>query len=105
MYWSIAKGCSVYTNLVIVNEHDFGEGLHSVNSEPYFYESSYNYTDRPSTLYVDEFGRCRHVIKEGDTDNAPNTWKCCDMCKNLTQSEVCSILNFKSKFDGTMKEV
>ena len=38
----------------------FGESLHSARSEPYYYESAYNFEHRPSVLVVDSCGRCRH---------------------------------------------
>ena len=52
--------------LDIKSEDDFGEGLHSAHTEPYFYESAYKYKDGiPEVLAQDELGACRHV------DNPP----------------------------------
>ena len=69
----------------IKNEDNFGEGLHTVHSEPYYYEAAYIYAARPSTSVVDEHGSCR-----SNTESEVNLkWKCSEKCKPLTNSEVC----------------
>ena len=37
---------------------DFGEGLHSACSKPYYYESAYNFEHSPNVLMVDSCRRC-----------------------------------------------
>ena len=39
----------------------FGESLHSACSEPYYYESAYNFEHRPSVLVVDMIMKCMKV--------------------------------------------
>ena len=95
--------------LDIKSEDDFGEGLHSAHTEPYFYGSAYKYKDGiPKVLAQDELGACRHVDNPPagkDKDCTPKAWKCSEKCKPLSESEVSSILNFKSDFEGSMPEV
>ena len=87
--------------MVLTQKSDFGEGLHSVHSEPFFYESAYQFVDRPHTMSVDEHGRYRPA-NEMCAESTPCTWKCSDKCKPLLDSEVSAILNFKL---GFMREV
>ena len=93
------------TKLLIIEKGDFGEGLHCAHSEPFFYESAYQFIDRSHS--IDECGRCRPVnqVSEDHSDGIPHTWKCCSKCKPLTDKEVAIILEFKSGFEADMKQV
>ena len=68
--------------LDIKSEDDFGKGLHSAHTEPYFYESAYKYKDSiPKVVAQDELGACRHVDDPSagkDKECTPKTWKCSD---------------------------
>ena len=44
---------------MITEKGDIGEGLHCAHSEPFFYESAYQYVDRPDSMSIDECGRYR----------------------------------------------
>ena len=55
--------------LNIANKDDFGEGLHSALSEPYFYEAAYNFVDRPDVMSIDGFGISRHLCEPHAGDN------------------------------------
>ena len=81
--------------LEIKSDDDFGEGLHTIHSEPYYYEAAYTFAPRASTLVVDESGRCRpHDV----TVNTPKQWKCGEKCKPLAKSEVCTLLKLQKGF-------
>ena len=45
--------------LQIADKNDFGEGLHMLHSEPYFYDASYKQTNRKDLITIDGDGRCR----------------------------------------------
>ena len=38
--------------------HDFCEGVHSVRSEPYYYESAYDFDFEPGVMVADSCGQC-----------------------------------------------
>ena len=42
----------------IENKDDFGQRCHSVGSEPYFYDASYQQVQRDTALPIDEHGQC-----------------------------------------------
>ena len=62
---------------------DFGEGLHSVCSEPYYYESIYYFEHKPSVFVVDSCGRCCQDT-EVHNDSTDKVWKCSSKCKPLS---------------------
>ena len=86
--------------LHIKGQCDFGEGLHSVRSEPYYYESIYYFEHKPSVFVVDSCGRCCQDI-EVHNDSTDKVSK----CKPLTECEVNTTLDFKSDFDRPMCEL
>ena len=90
--------------LHIKGQCDFGEGLHSVRSEPYYYESIYYFGCKPSVFVVDSCGRCCQDI-EVHNDSTDKVWKCSSKCKPLTECEVNAILDFESDFDRPMCEL
>ena len=90
--------------LHIKEQCDFGEGLHSVRSKPYYYESIYYFECKRSVFVVDSCGRCCQDI-EVHNDSTDKVWKCSSKCKPLTECEVNTILDFKSDFDRPMCEL
>ena len=70
-------------SLAITSEDDFGEGLHSVHSEPYFYESSYKFGDRARSVIVGECDRCRPPTESDNNrdESVPKVWMCSCKCK------------------------
>ena len=73
-----------------------------------FYESAYQFEERPQTLIVDEQGRCRPTCNEANevtTASVPKCWKCCSKCKPVTNFEESTILKFKSGFAKAVREV
>ena len=62
-------------------------GLHSVRSEPYYYESIYYFEHKPSVFVVDSCGKCCQDIEVHD-DSTDKVWKCSSKCKPLTECEV-----------------
>ena len=73
--------------LHIKGQCDFGEGLHSVCSEPYYYESIYYFEHKRSVFVVDSCGRCCQDIEVHD-DIPDKVWMCSSKCKPLTECEV-----------------
>ena len=90
--------------LHVKGQCDFGEGLHSVRSEPYYCESIYYFEHKPSVFVVDSCGRCCQDIEVHD-NSTDKVWKCSSKCKPLTECEVNTILDFKSDFDRPMCEL
>ena len=104
---SLLRSIRSITKIEITEKGDIGEGLHSAHSEPFFYESAYQYVDRPDSMSVDECGRYRPEceVSEQEGDSIPRTWKCSSKCKPLTDKEIGVILDFKSGFGTDMKDV
>ena len=99
---TLLKSVRAISKIELRDRSDFGDGLHCAHSELYFYESAYQFEERPQTLIVDEQGRCRPTCNEANEDttgSAPKCWKCCSKCKPVTNSkvsnsEVSTILKF-----------
>ena len=105
---TLLKAVRSINKIELSDRSDFGDGLHCAHSEPYFYESAYQFEERPQTLIVDEQGRCRPTCNEANEDttgSVPKCWKCCSKCKPVTNSEVSTILKFKSSFAKAVREV
>ena len=68
---SLLRSIRSITKIEITEKGDIGEGLHSAHSEPFFYESAYQYVDRPDSMSIDECGRyrpeCEVSEQEGDS--------------------------------------
>ena len=75
---SLLRSIRSITKIEITEKGDIGEGLHSAHSEPFFYESAYQYVDRPDSMSIDECGRYRPEceVSEQEGDSIPQTWKC-----------------------------
>ena len=75
---SLLKSVRSITKIVFISKGDIGEGLHSAHSEPFFYESAYQYVDRPDSMSIDECCRYRPEceVSEQKGDGIPRTWKC-----------------------------
>ena len=104
---SLLRSIRSITKIVIAEKGDIGEGLHCAHSEPFFYESAYQYVDRPDSMSIDECGRYRPEceVSEQEGDSIPRTWKCSSKCKPLTDKEIGVILDFKSGFGADMKDL
>ena len=103
---SLLRSIRSITKIEITEKGDIGE-LCSAHSEPFFYESAYQYVDRPDSMSIDECGRYRpeREVSEQEGDSIPRTWKCNTKCKHLTDKEIGVILDFKSVFGTDMKDV
>lgn len=101
---ALLKAVRSITKFVVTEKDDFGEGLHTAYSEPFFYESAYRFTDRPSIISIDNSGKCRHK-DDNQSEGVPKSWKCSTKCKPLTKFEVNSILQLKQSFNGPIHEV
>ena len=96
MLKAIKKICE----LDIETHHDFGEGVHSVRSEPYYYESAYDFDFEPGVMVADSCGQCYYKDMKYVTGKNDGTWKCTAKCKALKQFEVDAVLEFKSHFES-----
>ena len=56
----------------ITQREDFGKGCHTMASEPYFYDSSYQYVKRNSPIPINEDSQCL-IVNEiyTDKENTP----------------------------------
>jgi len=60
------------------------------------------------TIPMDENGHCifsEPIGPEKTKDDHPKNWKCCELCKALTDHEIDGIINIKIVFDRPMKEI
>ena len=85
--------------------NDFGEGVHSVSSEPYYYESAYDFDFEPGVMVADSCGQCYYKDMKYVSGKTGGTWKCTAKCKALTQFEVDTVLEFKSYFEKSLHDV
>ena len=70
---SLLRSVRSITKIVITEISDIGEGLHCAKSEPFIYESAYQYVDRPDSMSIDECGRYRPEceVSEQKGDSIP----------------------------------
>ena len=62
--------------------------MHSVSSEPYYYESAYDFDFEPAVMVEDSCGQCYYKDMKYVSGKTGGTWKCTAKCKELTQFEV-----------------
>ena len=82
---------------------DFGEGCHSVSTEPYFYEAAYRPVQRDSPIPVNRQGQCI-VAEKISFFPKSGKWKCTKGCRPISDSEVDAILCLKSAFELSIEE-
>ena len=54
---ALLKAVKKICELDIKTHHDYGEGVHSVSSEPYYYESAYDFDFEPVVMVADSCGQ------------------------------------------------
>ena len=92
---------------------DFGEPHHTIHSEPFFYDASYCLVSKQHVIPVNENGKCviaePYVTKEDKQqqkdDKSNNKWKCTKECKNVSQSEVDTIINLRKAFNQNIHQL
>ena len=102
---ALLKAVKKICELDIKTHHDFGEGMHSVSSEPYYYESAYDFDFQPGVMVADSCGQCYYKDMKYVSGKTGGTWKCTAKCKALTQFEVDTVLEFKSYFEKSLHDV
>ena len=102
---ALLKAVKKICELDIKTHHDFGEGVHSVSSEPYYYESAYDFDFEPGVMVADSCGQCYYKDMKYVSGKTGGTWKCTAKCKALTQFEVDTVLEFKSYFEKSLHDV
>ena len=95
---ALLKAVKKICELSIKTCNDFGEGVHSVCSEPYYYESAYDFDFKPCVMVADSCGQCYYKDMKYVSGKTGGTWKCTAKCKALTHFEVDTVLDFKSHF-------
>ena len=78
-----------------------GEKVHTVASEPFFYDTAYTPQIITGAIPVDEYGWCRIATEIGSRDKKslrPRKWRCTEQCKVPEKEQVSSILAVKAWF-------
>ena len=107
---SLLKNIRLIKCLDIKENEDFGEGVHSAASEPYYFDASYRLVKIDFPIPVDENGKCMLITENPDNEiekhtNKPLKWQCYSQCKALTIAEVNAIVTLKEEFQKPIKEV
>ena len=107
---SLLKNIRLIKCLDIKENEDFGEGVHSAASEPYYFDASYRLVKIDFPIPVDENGKCMLATENPDNEiekhtNKPLKWQCYSQCKPLTIAEVNAIVTLKEEFQKPIKEV
>ena len=98
----------------IKGRDDFGEGCHTIASEPYYYDSAYHPVKRPSAIPIKENGTCIVANEISNSENGstktksdqpPKEWNCHSECKVITDPAVTAIVHLRQAFDKPMHEV
>ena len=50
--------------------------MHSVSSEPYYYESAYDFDFEPGVMVADSCGQCYYKDMKYVSGKTGGTWKC-----------------------------
>ena len=73
---SLLKAVRAIKHLQIADKNNFGEGLHTLHSEPHFYDASCKQTDRKDPIPIDGDGRCIiNEVFERERNSKRNTLK------------------------------
>ena len=88
----------------------FGVGCHTASSEPYYFDSAYQYAKRDSALAIDENGKCivaNEMKADSETSKKiePNKWECSSECKTLNKTEVDAIVAMKEALAKPMQHL
>ena len=111
---SLLKTVRTVQSMQISGAEDFGEGCHTVSTEPYFYDAAYKPVKRDYALPIDEYGKCvlaKEIIAERtktskhNHKNQPIKWVCTLECKIPSDDEVHAIVSLKESFDKPIQEV
>ena len=92
---------------MLTDQNDFGDGFHMASTEPFhmastepfFYDSTYKLVKKKKALPIDTNGRCitaKNVIQL----RASYEMECSSECKILSDSDVCTIIDFDIIFAG-----
>ena len=103
----LLKTTRVINAIQITGSEDFGVGCHTVYSEPYLFDASYQHVKRDYALPVDENGKCIVAleIKTDSSKSGPKKWECSSECKPLTKTEVHAIVEIKEAFAKPMQHL
>ena len=106
----LLKNIRLIKCLDIKENEDFGEGVHSAASEPYYFDASYRLVKIDFPIPVDENGKCMLTTENPDNEiekhtNKPLKWQCYSQCKPLTIAEVNAVVTLKEEFQKPIKEV
>ena len=74
---SLLKSIKCIKSVQINGREDFGKGSHTMVTEPYFYDSSYQLVKRESPIPINETGQCV-VANEIEPEESTRTIKMWD---------------------------
>ena len=81
--------------------NDLGEKVHTVASEPFFYDTAYTPQIITGAIPVDEYGWCciaTEISSRDKKSQRPRKWRCTEQCKVPEKEQVSSILAVKAWF-------
>ena len=91
--------CVRAVNNIHLSVNDLGEKVHTVASEPFFYDTAYTPQIITGAIPVDEYGWCCIATEIGSCDKKslrPRKWRCTEECKVPEKVQVSSILAVKA---------
>ena len=92
---TLLKTTRAVQKLKIKGPDDFGEGCHTIASEPYYYDSAYHPVKKPSAVPIKENGTCvvANEISNSENDSTKSKggqptkqWNCHSECKVITDT-------------------
>ena len=110
---TLLKTTRAVQNLKIKGRDAFGEGCHTVASEPYYCDSAHHPVKRPCAIPIKENGTCVVANEISNSvndstktkeDQPPKEWNCHSECKVITDAEVAAIVHLRQASDKPMHE-
>ena len=104
---SLLKSIKCSKSVQINGREDFGKGSHTMVTEPYFYDSSYQLVKRETPIPINETGQCvvANEIEPEESSRTIKMWECFIECKQVTDAEVATIVSLRAAFDAPMQEL
>ena len=104
---SLLKSIKCIKSVQINGREDFGKGSHTMVTEPYFYDSSYQLVKRETPIPINETGQCvvANEIEPEESSRTIKMWECSIECTQVTDAEVAAIVSLRAAFDAPMQEL
>ena len=107
----LLQACRAISNMQIATKADFGQGLHSASTEPYFFEGAYMHGafDSSHALPISRDGKCVSgelvILQNKDGSPKPLHWKCHAARRPLSDEEVDTVVSLREAFNQPMAEI